>query len=699
MDELPYFCGKDCGGDACPLLAEIENGRVIGMRHNPAAGRWIRACGKGMREGQVHHSPHRILTPLIRNGPRGSGSFKQASWDEALSLIAERLGEINARGAKTLCISSAGATGAVHNTEVLSRRFFNCVGGGVFVSGSYSNNAAHYALSRMFGGSLGESGFDAETIAWSNLIVLWGANPLEARLGAELPARLVEAARRKVRIIVIDPRNSPSARALGAEWVAIKPATDSVLAYAILHEMLHHPDFDMEYVQKRADGFEKLAAFVEGQNDGVPKSPQWAEYICGVPAGSIRSLAALWFEARPVMLIPGYSIQRTRYGEEPFRLMAALQLASRNSGLRGASTGSLNNRLPGVRVAKMPDLSDRANTPSVPVLRWPDAVLEPERHGTGPIEAIYAAGSNFLIQGADVRKNMRAFERVSFSVCHELFLTPTARWSDVVLPAADAFEKADIGIPWAGRYVLYRPRIFEPRGLARSDYSIFAELAERMGAVDRFSEGKSEDEWLEQFIRASEIPDPEEFRKTGIYIAGGEPRAGLEGFFSDPERNPLATATGRIIFESPLWEKSPPWTEELGPKEPSSAPGRKEEAPEDPVFQLLTCKVSRFVHSQRGAWPESTRGARIHMNPEDMRQLGLQDRQAIELRNARGNLQGRTHADSGLRQGVLWTEEGLWDPPVNILTDTEGTAESASCIMHGIEVRLRPIPQESSGHS
>lgn len=686
MDELPYFCGKDCGGDACPLLAEIEHGRVIGMRHNPAAGPWIRACGKGLREGQVHHSPHRILKPLIRSGPRGSGSFREASWDEALSLIAERLAEINARGARTLCISSAGATGAVHNTEVLSRRFFNSVGGGVFVSGNYSNNAAHYALSRMFGDSLGESGFDADTIAWSNLIVLWGANPLEARLGAELPARLVEAAGRNVRIIVIDPRYSPSARALRAEWIPIRPATDAVLACAILHEMLHHLDFDMEYVQKRACGFETLAAFVQGHIDGVVKSPEWAEQICGVSADTIRNLAALWFNARPVMLIPGYSIQRTRYGEEPFRLMVALQLASRNSGLRGASTGSLNNRQPNIRTRTMSDLGNHANTPSVPVLQWPDAVLEPSRFGIGSIDALYAAGSNFLIQGADVRKNLRAFERVSFSVCHELFLTPTAQWSDVVLPAADAFEKADIGIPWAGRYVLYRPRIFEPRGMARSDYSIFAELAYRMGAGDCFSEGNNEDEWLEQFIRASEIPNPEAFKKSGIYIAEGEPRAGLEDFFRDPQRNPLATPTGRITFESPVWGQTMLQVQNSLQAQSSA-------------FQLLTCKVSRFVHSQRGAWPESTRGARIHMNPDDMRRLGLQEAQEIELWNAQGEVQGRVHADSGLRQGVLWTEEGLWDPPVNILTDTKGTAESGSCIMHGIEVRLRPILQGPSGRS
>ncbi|MCX8012811.1 MAG: molybdopterin-dependent oxidoreductase, partial [Rectinema sp.] len=196
MELKPYFCGKDCGGDACPLMAEIENGRVVGMRHNPAAGRWIRACGKGMRAPEAHYSPHRILSPLIRTGPRGSGSFREARWDEALSLIAARLQEIHSKGARTMCISSAGSTGALHNTEVLSRRFFNSIGGGVFVAGSYSNNAAKYALSSMFGGSLGETGFDADTLEWSNLIVLWGANPLEARLGSELPARLVDARRR-----------------------------------------------------------------------------------------------------------------------------------------------------------------------------------------------------------------------------------------------------------------------------------------------------------------------------------------------------------------------------------------------------------------------------------------------------------------------------------------------------------------------
>jgi len=526
MQQLPFFCGKDCGGDACPLLATIEDGRAVTMERNSAAGRWIAPCGKGMRAHTDHYAPNRLTTPLIKTGPRGSGQYREASWNEALNLVAGTIARIRKESGpdSVMSIASAGSTGALHNTEVLTMRFFNAFGGCVGLSGNYSSNAANFAIKQMFGASAGESGFDAATLEHSELIVLWGANPLEARLGAELPARLLQARRRGAAIVVIDPRRSRTARALDAEWIGIRPGSDPAFGYALLHEIMRHEDFDERYVEARAEGFSALRDYVDGCVDGIVKDAVWAEDICGIEAATLRRLASLWWERKPVMLLPGYSIQRIAYGEEPFRLAVAIQLATRNSGLPGASSGSINNRLPGVRVGRLGEIPSKTDRSAlfekkVPILRWSDTVLHPERYGVRKIRVLYSAGGNFLNQGADILKNVEAFNAADFVVCHELHMTPTAARSDVILPVADGFEKEDVGIPWAGDYVLYKPKIFDAPPGVPTDYQLFLRLSEMAGVADTFAEHATEARWIDRFIAESEIDDADNFKKTGIFLA------------------------------------------------------------------------------------------------------------------------------------------------------------------------------------
>jgi len=676
------------------------------MRQNPEAGQWIKPCGKGLRTYLDHYSPYRLKKPLIRTGPRGSGQFREACWEEAVSMIVRKLSDIRVESGpgSTLCIASAGATGALHNTEVLARRFFNSLGGCVNVWGNYSSNAANFAITQMFGSSKGESGFDAATLEYSNLIVLWGSNPLEARLGAELPERLLAAKRRGAHILVIDPRYSHSARALDAEWIGIRPDTDAALGYALLYEIVKNSLFDGDFILQYSKGFRELERYVLGETDGVPKSPSWASPICGIDAGVIRRMATLWREEKPVMLFPGYSIQRAAYGEEAFRLTVAVQLATANAGTLGASTGSINNRLPGLQIGKMSDVpayadAERLFTAKVPILRWADAILNPEAYGLAPIRFLYSVGGNFLNQGANVQKNIQAFEAVDFAVCHELFMTPTARYSDVVLPAADAFEKEDIGIPWAGNYALYRPRIFTPETDTRSDYQIFADMAERLGVSFVFTEGKSASQWIDQFLAESEIKDIEAFKRSGVYVKQGFLRSGLDAFFGDPHGKPLGTKSGKIEFSSPLWNAGMTkfWEGLSGESLGGGQLGK---------FKLLTPKVAEFVHSQRGAHPEYTENALIHIHPDDLAYICSREGGLLKIWNDNGAVLARASSDGQVKRGTVWLAQGLWALPsygldphgsANMLTSDKGTFESASAIMHGVEVNIERAPEAPSG--
>jgi len=691
---FPTFCGKDCGGNACPLMVEVRDGRPERVLRNPAAPRQLAGCRRGLDLSKFHNSPDRILAPLIRTGARGGTSFREASWEEALDLVAKRLGEIRSLhgNESILDLSSSGSTGALHATQTLCTRFLNAGDGATLLSSNYSNGAAGFILPYLLGEDAQVSGFDPATMDYARMVVLWGANILEVRLGAELPARLMEAKRRGARIISIDPRYTATAERSGAWWIPIRPGTDGAMMLAVLHVLFSEGLADRDFACSRSVGFEKLEDYILGLSGEEPKNPDWASKICGVPTEDIFKFSREYGAIKPAMLLPGYSIQRVFAGEDPYRLSIALQLATGNFGLLGGSTGSLNNRLPNPRVGCMNNL-DRSSNPAVPVLRWPDAILEGRSGGyPSDIRAAYACGSNFLNQGGDVRKSMRALSSLEFSVCHEMFLTPTARHCDVILPAASPLEKEDIGIPWLGNYLLYKPAACAPRGQARTDYDVFSDLAERMGFYEIFTEGRTARQWLDFFLADSEVPDLDAFRETGIYIAPDQERTGLSDFARDPKSHPLRTPSGLVEISSETYERDtgfpriPVWRPRLSD---SRYP-----------LSLITPKSPRRTHSQGGdpATLAGRGGAVLTLHPRDAQARGILPGYLVRARNGFGSIIASAEISESLLSGVVCLEEGIWAEPdssgedragsANFLTGTEGSAPSTACVMHGISVEV-----------
>lgn len=698
--QVPTFCGKDCGGGACPLLATVENGRVTHISNNPAGGRYLKGCRRGMDLARMAYAPERLLTPLVRSGPRGSGQFRPASWDEALQITAQQLGEVRARYGATsvLNLSSAGGLGALHNTVTLIGRFLSLFGGSTNLSGSYSNAAARFVLPYLLGGrSYRVSGWDAATLQYSEMIILWGANILDTRLGSEIPQRLVEARKRGAQIVVIDPRRSATVKQAATWWLQIRPGTDAALMLAVLHTWVVEGLINRSALERLSVGFEQLeqSLLTEG------RSAEWAAEICGIPADEIRRFARAYAAARPAMLLPGYSIQRVYAGEETYRLSVTLQVASGNFGVRGGSTGSLNSRLPTPRVGEMPIPALPADQqPTLPVVRWPDAILEGRKGGyPSDIHAVYNLGGNFINQGSDVHKNVAAFQAVDFAVSHELFLTPTARYCDVVLPAASPLEKADVGIPWLGNYLLYKPQVIAPLGQARSDYDIFCDLAERLGFGAAFSEGRSAADWVELFIQQSEIEDVEAFRRSGIYLAADQERVGLADFAADPQAHPLDTPSGRVEIASQSYQADtgfpaiPTWQQ---PPTDSRYP-----------LRLISPKSALFTHSQGVTLADlrtsPTHAHRLEIHPQDAAARGIAEGSPVYLFNEHGRVRVPARLSEDVLPGVVSLPEGMWAAldesgtdtagAVNLLTSTQGTAPGVACIMHAV-----PVEVESAVH-
>jgi anaerobic dimethyl sulfoxide reductase subunit A len=694
---VPFFCGKDCGGDACPLLACVEDGQVRRVINNPAGGKFLKGCRRGFDMPLEEYAPDRLLTPLIRSGRRGSGQFRQASWDEALDLTAGKLGEIRAKyGANSILnLSSAGSIGALHSTFALLGRFLNLFGGCTRLTGSYSNGAARFILPYLLGSDFSASGFDPATMQSASMIILWGANLLETRQGSEVPQRLVQAKKRGAQIVVIDPRRSATVKQAATWWMPIRPGTDAALMLAVLYVLIDENLLERPFIDAHSAGFEELEAYVLGQTGSPACTPQWAQNICSVPASEITRFGRAYAAAKPAMLFPGYSIQRLYAGEETYRLTIALQLATGNFGKRGGSTGSINSFLPCPRVGNLETLPV-PNQPEVPTLRWPDAVLQGQAGGyPTDIHAIYNVGANFLNQGSDIRKNMAAFEKVDFAVSHSIFLTPTARYCDVVLPAATALEKEDVGLPWLGNYLLYKPQVIPPRGQARNDYDILCDLAGRLGFRQEFSEGRSASEWVQSFIKESEVPDPDEFRRSGIYLASNQERVGLADFSANPQQFPLDTPSGKVELASRAYQNAtggsaiPGW----------QAPPSDKRYP----LQLISPKSALRTHSQGSNIAEiQKQEARcLSMHPSDAAKRGICSGKYAILFNEQGQARLPVRLSADIVPGVVCLPEGKWADldndgidnggSANMFTSTVGTAASLSAIMHGVGVEVEKV--------
>jgi anaerobic dimethyl sulfoxide reductase subunit A len=690
----PFFCGKDCGGDACPLLATVDDGRITRVTNNPASGDFLKGCRRGFDQPLRHYAPDRILSPLIRAGERGSGRFRAASWDEALALTAGKLAEIRERygASAVLCQASAGCIGALHGTSAMLNRFLNLYGGCTRLTGNYSNGAALFVLPYVLGKEWTRAGFDAGTMRHAEMIILWGANVLETRQGSETPQRLMEAKRCGKQIVVIDPRRSATVAHAAAWHLPCRPGTDAALMLAVLHVLISENLVNRPFISAHSVGFDQLERYVLGQDGEPARTPAWAEPICGIAAQEITRFARAYAAARPAMIFPGYSIQRVFAGEETYRLAVALQIATGNFGQRGGSTGGMNNRLPGPRVGKLP-VPAIAAQPSLPVVHWPDAILQGRPSYPSDIRAVYNLGSNALNQGGDIRKSMAAFAKLDFAVTHEMFMTPTARHCDVIFPTTTGFEREDIGIPWAGNYLLYRPQIMPPMGQARSDYDALCELADRLGFGEAFSEGRSAAQWVQLFIEQSDIPDADEFRRTGMYIAPDQERVGLAAFAADPQAHPLSTPSGKVEIASEAYHQATGF-----PAIPIY-----QAAPEDPRYplRLISPKSPHYTHSQ-GSNIAAVRRRAAHaltVHPGDATRRSLVDGRPARVFNAQGEMRVPVRVSDDVRDGVVSLPEGIWAEmdaegvdcagAANMLTATDGTAPAAACIMHGVGVEVQ----------
>ncbi len=651
--QIPVSCNKDCGA-GCALAAYIQNGKIIRITDSVYKTSFMRGCIKGYRMKDALYNFGRLEKPLLRIGERGSGEFKEIPWDEAFDIVADRLTFFrDTHGASSVMrIGGSGSCrGALHNTAVLTMRFLSFYGGYTETTGNFSSEASDFVKPHMFGTKY--VGIDVKTLFDSELIILWGMNPEETRMGAETERVLKEIAAKGVSFIIIDPRKTASVRKYGAWWLPINPGTDSALMLAVLYFLLKENTIDYSYLDKYSTGFEKLKDYIMGKTDGLPKSPSWASGICGVSPKEIEYFTEVYSKKKPAALLSGLSVQRTIGGENTDRLGAVLQLVTGNFGIPGGSPGCGQwNKIPSPRCGKI-SAPENHGIKKVPVYFWADAVLEGTAGGyPSDIRMLYNVGGNYIGQSSDVEKTIGAFLKAEFIVTHDYFLTSTARFSDLVLPVTTFLERNDIVSSNSG-YLFYSAKAVEPVGESKNDYNIFSELSRRLGFYDEFTESRTEKEWLDYFMRHSEIENTDDFKKTGIYKAPDQQYIGLSDFVKNPEDNLLKTPSGKIEIVLKAFK-------ELGGTEIPEAV-IMETSREFPL-RLITPHEKFRIHSQFDNIPavKKLTDRTLWMNPDDAGKREIKNGDYAAVKSCTGTMKAAVRVTENITRGVVSMNQGAW---------------------------------------
>ncbi len=718
----------NCGG-RCLLIAHIQDGKITRLdtddRPDTLASPQLRACPRGRAYLRRQYHPDRLLYPLRRTGKRGNGEFKRITWDEALDTIAAQFERVKATYGNSALFVPYG-TGSYNqlNGSHTARRLMNHYGGCLGIYNSYSWAAINAATPTVWGTLV--TGNQRQDWLNSRYILMWGWNPAEMRDGTNSDYFIKLARQNGAKVVCIDPRHSLSAAALADEWIPIRPGTDAAMMTAMAYVMLTEGLLDLPFIHQHCLGWdastmppghetdETYTDYLLGIRDGLPKTPDWAAAITTVPAATIARLAREYATLTPAVLYQGYGMQRRAYGEQVVRAGCVLAAITGNFGISGGWASGLGLQAPdGGGLWTVFPTGENPVKAAIPVFLWTEAVLRGKEMTqadgvTGvpgldnDIKLIYAVATNCLInQHANVNRSaeiLRDESKVEFLVVQDNFLTPTARFADIILPACTQFETWGVEDGWKySDEVILQPKLVEPPGECKSDYQICSDIAARLGFADAYTEGRDEKAWVEYCLsvwretRFPDLPSLDEFIDQNLGAWSNsvtKPAIAFSDFRENPLLHPLPTPSGKIeIFSAQLYNRHnpaeippiPKYIQEWeSPFSPAGSRGGSRSAPTPPMdypLQAIGHHTLHRVHSthDNNDWLGEAFPQRVFINPLDATERSIRDGDLVRAWNERGELVLPARVTPRILPGVVDIPQGAWWAP----SESKGGSQSA----------------------
>ncbi|HAP74903.1 MAG TPA: hypothetical protein DCR14_02355 [Acidimicrobiaceae bacterium] len=603
-------CTLDCP-DACSLAVTVADGdagpRIVTIDaapDNPLTDGWI--CAKVKRHAERVYAPERVLTPLIRSGSKGEGTFRAATWDEATALIAARMrGVIERKGAGAIAAFTYNSSAARVERASFTEALFAAIGAAE-VEHTICAHTMGVSWQSVFGSMRSADPLD---VVHSKLVVVWGANPTVSN--THFPPLVQQAVRSGARVVVIDPRRTAMA-ARADLHLAVRPGTDAALAYAVARWWKHGDMLSADFLARHADGF---GSFLEAAEEWTPER---AAEVTGLEAADIVTLAQWWGSTRPSMLRIGWGPERNANGGAACRAILSLPMLGGHFGEPGSgvigstSTGAVQSRRRWP--AEALDGPPRRTLPMHQLGQW----LAPE--SDDPCEVLFVQGANPAVMCPDHDAVVRALRRDDvFTVVHDQVLTDTARFADVVLPATTSFELDDMGGSYGSLMVLPVNQVIPPVGESRSNDATGLALARAMGFDWHASPARSAVDDIGP--RRADVPT-RQFVDTFPGASHGDRAQLAHPQHGVPRYQPVAT-------------------------DPAHYP-----------LTLISPATSKLVNSMFGEFQSPAPSILLH--PDDAGKRRLVAGQLVEVRSSTGAIQVPLEVHDATRPGVAVMSKGVW---------------------------------------
>jgi anaerobic selenocysteine-containing dehydrogenase len=634
MRRVTSACPLDCP-DTCSLAVDVEASdgqgeRVVhidGTHLNPLTAGYI--CGKVRAFTRHMYGEHRLLHPMVRDGAKGAGSFRRVSWDEALSLAVERIrATIDRHGAEAILPYNYGGSNGFLTQNSVDARLFRRLGASRLLR-TLCAAPSTAAVTGMYGSMPGVA---LEDHAHARLIVLWGVNP--SATGIHLVPIIQRAQREGAKLVVIDPRRTPLARRADLH-LAIRPGTDLPVALALIHWLFAQGAADELFLARHASGVDEL------RRRASAWSLERAAEVAGIDLADLQRFAELYAGASPAVIRCGWGQERNRNGGSATSAILALPAVAGKFGVRGGGFTMANSAAWGIDR----DAAAAAPQPDTRTINMSQLgrALGPELDP--PISLLFVYNCNPVATAPDQEAVRAGLMRDDlFTIVHEQVMTDTARYADLLLPATTFLEHHELRRGYgAMRMIEARPAV-APRGEARPNYEVFAELLRRLDLAH--PEDPVTPDALVQAVVGSSV-DPravaDELAHQGMASlpGGATPIQFVDVFPSTPDHEIVLVDAG-LDAGAPagLYGYTPdPATTEHPLALISPAQGR-----------TISSTFGQLIHAQ----------APLEIHPDDARDRGIGDGDPVRVFNQLGEVRCSARWSATMRPGVVCLPKGLW---------------------------------------